>query len=72
VVIGIIAILVALLLPALNKARNQAKIVACMSNLRQLGLAFVMYTNANRGWYPYPTSTQSGVTTRCPHLVRRP
>jgi len=59
VVIGIIAILIAILLPALNKARNQAKIVQCLSNLRQVGLAFTMYTNANAGWYPYPTSTQA-------------
>jgi prepilin-type N-terminal cleavage/methylation domain-containing protein/prepilin-type processing-associated H-X9-DG protein len=59
VVIGIIAILVSLLLPALNKARNQAQIVACLSNLRQVGLAFVMYTNANAGWYPFPTSSQA-------------
>ncbi|MGB7159203.1 MAG: prepilin-type N-terminal cleavage/methylation domain-containing protein [Tepidisphaeraceae bacterium] len=59
VVIGIIAILTALLLPALNKARQQAQIVACLSNLRQIGMAFVMYTNANAGWYPFPTGTQA-------------
>jgi prepilin-type processing-associated H-X9-DG protein/prepilin-type N-terminal cleavage/methylation domain-containing protein len=59
VVIGIIAILVAILLPALNKARQQAQIVACLSNLRQIGLAFTMYTNANAGWYPFPTSSQA-------------
>jgi len=66
VVIGIIAILVAILLPALNKAREQANRVKCLSNLRQLGLGFVMYTNANAGWYPYPTSTQSDVTQGVP------
>ena len=66
VVIGIIAILTAILLPALNKAREQAKIVQCMSNLRQLGLAFTMYTTANAGWWPYPTSTQSAVTQGVP------
>ena len=52
VVIGIIAVLIAMLLPALNRAREQAKSVSCMSNLRQVGLAVLMYANANRGWTP--------------------
>ena len=54
VVIGIIAILIAILMPALSRAQEQAKQVTCMSNLRQLGIAFVMYTNNNRGKYPRP------------------
>ena len=52
VVIGIIAILVAFLLPALGAARKQANAVACMSNLKQIGVGFVMYANANRGALP--------------------
>lgn len=48
VVIGIIALLISVLLPALNRARSQANTVACMSNLRQMGLAMTMYTNEQR------------------------
>jgi prepilin-type N-terminal cleavage/methylation domain-containing protein len=52
VVIGIIGLLVALLLPALNSARDQAKQVQCLSNLRQLGLVYQMYANENRDQIP--------------------
>src|ERR1700722_2772985 len=55
VVIGIIAILVGLLLPALNKARQQSIRVQCGSNLRQIGLLLTMYANDNQGYYPNST-----------------
>ncbi len=53
VVIGIIALLISILLPALAAAKESANRVACQSNLRQLGTAMVMYTGDNRGYYPF-------------------
>ncbi|HEY1922342.1 MAG TPA: prepilin-type N-terminal cleavage/methylation domain-containing protein [Tepidisphaeraceae bacterium] len=50
VVIGIIALLISILLPALNKAREQANSIKCMSNLRQISLGLVAYTAENKGW----------------------
>jgi len=58
VVIGIIALLVSILLPSLGRAREQAKQVKCLSNLRQLGMAFVMYTNDNRYHFPFRATDQ--------------
>jgi prepilin-type N-terminal cleavage/methylation domain-containing protein len=52
VVIGIIALLVAILLPALNRARRQAQVVQCAANLHNIGLALTNYASQNRGWLP--------------------
>jgi prepilin-type N-terminal cleavage/methylation domain-containing protein/prepilin-type processing-associated H-X9-DG protein len=49
VVIAIIAILMAILMPSLNRAREQGKRAACLSNCKQLGLAWIMYTDDNDG-----------------------
>jgi prepilin-type N-terminal cleavage/methylation domain-containing protein/prepilin-type processing-associated H-X9-DG protein len=49
VVIGIIAVLMGLLLPSLNRARAQARATQCMSNLAEIGKAFVMYNNDYNG-----------------------
>jgi prepilin-type processing-associated H-X9-DG protein/prepilin-type N-terminal cleavage/methylation domain-containing protein len=52
VVIGIIALLISILLPALNRAKQAANTVACLSNLRQLGQAATMYSQENKGMFP--------------------
>jgi prepilin-type N-terminal cleavage/methylation domain-containing protein/prepilin-type processing-associated H-X9-DG protein len=53
VVIGIIAILIAVLLPTLQKARKAANAAVCLSNLRQMGSAWTMYTTENKGRLPH-------------------
>ncbi len=53
VVIGIISVLIAMLLPALNKARRAAKETVCLSNLRQIGQSVAMYESDNRGYLPF-------------------
>jgi prepilin-type N-terminal cleavage/methylation domain-containing protein len=53
VVIGIIALLISILIPVLGRARDQANKVKCMSNLRQVLLAFMGYANANRDMCPF-------------------
>lgn len=52
VVIGIIALLISILLPALSAARESARAVACMSNMRQWGMAWQMYCDQNKGLIP--------------------
>jgi prepilin-type N-terminal cleavage/methylation domain-containing protein len=61
VVIGIIALLISILLPALTRAREAGYRVTCASNLRQLGTAFEMYLGENKGTYP-PAWCQDDIT----------
>ena len=52
VVIAIIAILAAMLLPALQSARERGREVDCRSNMKQIAVGFTMYNTDNNGWYP--------------------
>jgi prepilin-type processing-associated H-X9-DG protein len=68
VVIGIIAILIAILLPALGKAQQQARAVVCMSNMRALGQAVAIYQAENKQAFP-PIGTDKWANhIDAPHL----
>jgi prepilin-type N-terminal cleavage/methylation domain-containing protein/prepilin-type processing-associated H-X9-DG protein len=60
VVIGIIALLISVLLPALSSARRSANSVKCLSNLRQMGLAFQLYDKQYKGAWPVVYHHESG------------
>lgn len=79
VVIGIIALLISMLLPALNKARSAATKAVCASNMRQLGNLFALYVNEHKGYWPMdswngmhwsqrilPESDTKGKIVECP------
>ncbi len=83
VVVAIIAILAAMLLPALARAKEAGKRIACVNNLRQLSLATVMYLDENNGNYPartvngrWPTQLRDGYKDyrilKCPSDIPNP
>src|SRR3954470_911498 len=63
VVIGIIAVLIGILLPALNKARGAAQNAACMSNVRQMVVASMVFSNDHKGYMQTCTSDDQPGTT---------
>ncbi len=63
VVIAIIAILASLLVPALAKAKEAGKRISCLNNMRQLGMALLMYTDENEGRMPPRTHPRPGDTS---------
>jgi len=60
VVVAIIAVLISILLPSFGRAREQARAVVCQSNLHNLGLALLMYTDSYNGWFPQFGYTHGG------------
>ncbi len=76
VVVAITAILAALLLPALQSARDRAKQAVCVNNLRQLSQGILMYADANYGWFPasytYPQVTANNNMMNCPNQGYQP
>src|SRR5690606_19123193 len=71
VVIGIIALLIAILMPALNRARETALSVQCQSNLRQVGMYMAQYTSENKLWVPMASENdEEPIDTRIPAWYR--
>lgn len=65
VVIGIIALLVSILMPALGAARKQSLSIKCLANVRSLAASAIMYGNDNKGWFP----TRKSASYPPPHTL---
>jgi prepilin-type N-terminal cleavage/methylation domain-containing protein/prepilin-type processing-associated H-X9-DG protein len=68
VVIAIIAILVSILLPTLNKARDQARAVVCLNNMRGIGFAMNMYAEDNDDYIPRDADTVNWILAFMPYI----
>ncbi len=69
VVIAIIGILAGILLPALSRARESGRRTACASNLKQIGLGLIMYSNENNEQFPSSTSRMLSLNLLYPDFV---
>ena len=69
VVMAIVAVLVALLLPALGAARDRAKTVQCASQQKQMGAGFAAYLGDNNGYYPYAQTWRNNTTPTWLHAL---
>ena len=68
VVVAIIGILAAMLLPVLSKARERARRVSCASNLKQMGLALIMYSGDKKGAFPADASNNLDIMVTLSYL----
>src|ERR1700709_615967 len=68
--IGIIAVLISILLPALNTAREQARRIQCLSNVRQLTMAWIAYAGENKGRF-CSSNTQAAFGGNTNHWTER-
>ena len=71
VVIAIIAILAAMLLPALSKARDKARTISCTSKIKQVGMASLMYANDSTDLFPPAIYVENGLNTYSSRLLLR-
>lgn len=71
VVIAIIGILASLLLPALSMAKQVAKNITCVNNLKQIGLSPTIYASDNNNYYPYRNINGAGFDWSAPETIRR-
>jgi len=67
VVIAVVAVLIAILLPSMARAKYRAILIQCLAKERMLGVAVLNYTEQNRSWYPYRTTGMNG---QMPHVIR--
>jgi prepilin-type N-terminal cleavage/methylation domain-containing protein len=69
VVIGIIAVLIAILLPTLNAARESAARTKCLSNVRQIAITVIAYCNDNKGTFPALASGKNEAAGNSPEIL---